>query len=656
MRTRTLTLAFSYTLGALTTGAVALAPLPDTGWVLLGVACAIGAALDRSATIRLPGPALTLAGLAGFLASLLPLHRETLAEQSLTALAFLLAVKIIGAKSRRDHLQILAVALLLISGAASLEPGLAFGALLLAALVTGVFQLLWLPFPEVTPTVGAGLVRRLTAIGLVLVAASVPLTLVLFLVLPRSVNPFWAGTAGRPRQGVSGISDHLELGDVGRVAISGAVAFRAEIEDGPLPTTPYWRGAVLEMTDGRRWDVSGRSRPAATPTDGRGTSVLYYVEPHGVRQLFVLETPAEAVIGARSQRLGAARVLQLSLPLARRIRYQARSVLADRFTERLPPDERVLNLRLPESTPESIRALAASVAAGGDPEAVVARMLSHFTRGYTYSLSVPAADGDPLEAFLLGHRTGYCEYFASGLAVMLRAAGVPARVVSGYIGGTWVPGGSYYLVTQSSAHAWVEAYVDGAWIRLDPTPAAAAFQRAGAGRRAATARLWLDTLRMRWNSWVIQYDAESQLSLARAGASRIRNLSLDPRPVARAGAAALGAAALLWAAVALLRRRVRDPLARRIARYERLASGCGAARRHDEGPLDHAARFAASAPAAGEAVRRFGAAAAACRYGGRPADGTALAELDALLRAIRAACRGSGSAEARALARPEAGP
>jgi hypothetical protein len=309
--------------------------------------------------VRVPGVALTLAGLAGFFASLLPLHRETLAEQSLTALTFLLAIKIFAVKQRRDHLQILAVALLVIAGAASLQPDLAFGVLLAGGLVCGVLVLLWLPFSGEATAVGTGLLRRLALIGLGLVAASAPLTLLLFVLLPRSVSPFWAGLGGRPRQGVSGISDHLQLGDVGRVALSGEVAFRAEIEGGgPLPRTPYWRGAVLEVTDGRRWDSSGRTRQSTTITPGVGKRITYFVEPHGSRQLFLLETPSGASIGARTQTLGAARVLQLPLPLARRIRYLGSSVPADRFAERLLPEDRALNLTLPATLPDSIRALA----------------------------------------------------------------------------------------------------------------------------------------------------------------------------------------------------------------------------------------------------------------------------------------------------------
>ncbi|MHB8834763.1 MAG: transglutaminase TgpA family protein [Candidatus Methylomirabilia bacterium] len=642
MKTRPLSLTFSYTLCALAAIAAALAPLPRTGWVLLAAAGAAGALWDLRGLARVPSAVLTVIGLAGFFASLLPLHRETLAEQSLTALTFLLAIKIFAVKKRRDHLQILAVSLLVIAGAASLQPDLAFGVLLACALACGVFVLLWLPFSEEASAVDPGLLRRLAFIGMGLVAASAPITFLLFVLLPRSVSPFWAGLGGRPRQGVSGITDHLQLGDVGRVALSGEVAFRAEIEGGgPLPQTPYWRGAVLEVTDGRGWDISGRTRPATASAQGEGKRITYYVEPHGSRQLFLLETPSGATIGARTQAIGAARVLQLPLPLARRIRYTGRSVPADRFTERLLPEDRALNVRLPAALPGSIRALADGIAGSDpDPAAVAARLLAHFSTGYTYSLQLPVASGDPLESFLLGHRTGYCEYFASGLAVLLRTQGIPARVVSGYLGGDYVPVGAYYLVTQASAHAWVEAYLGGAWVRFDPTPASGELGSTYAARQGGRPRLWIDTLRMRWNSWVVQYDAESQLALARSGAERVRGARLDLRGAVRLAAVALGFTALTLGAIAVARRGATDQLAKRIARFEKLAARSGAAREPSEGPLDHAERFGRLARGAGPAVRRFGDTATACRFGGRPADAPTLAQLDALLRNIRDELRG----------------
>jgi transglutaminase-like putative cysteine protease len=645
VRSRTVSLAFAYALAAVAGAAVALAPLPRSTWLLPAFGCVVGILWDRLERSRIPAAVLNLAGLAGSLAFLLPPRRETLAEQSLGALALLLAVKLLGAKGRRDHLQILAVSLLLVAGCASLEPEVGFAALLLASIALAVLFLLWLPFSEAIPALDARLGRRIVGIGARLLAGALPLAALLFVILPRAVNPFWAALGANPRAGVSGVSDQLRLGDVGRVALSGAVAFRAEIEGGPLPATPYWRGAVLEVTDGRRWSVSPLWRPAvAAPPETAATRVTYHVEPHGDRQLFLLEAPLRASVGARTQLLGAGRVLRLPLPLARRLRYTGSSYPADRYAERLTQEDRALNLALPAGLPASIRELALRIAAGErEPQLVTQRLLAHFSQGYTYALQVPATPGDPLEAFLLVDRTGYCEYFAAGLVTLLRICGVPARVVSGYLGGDFVPAGSYYRVTQASAHAWAEAWLDGAWVRLDATPAAGELGATFASRRARRPLLWLDALRMRWNSWIVQYDAESQLELARAGAARVRGLRRlalpDAGAVAGIAGAALALAALAVAGVRARRRADRDPLARRFARFERLAARHGCAREPWEGPLDHAARLAAAHPAAAAAARRFGEIAAGARYGRRAADAALLAQLDKLLAHIAAAGR-----------------
>ena len=128
---------------------------------------------------------------------------------------------------------------------------------------------------------------------------------------------------------------------------------------------------------------------------------------------------------------------------------------------------------MPGDLPASISQLAHSiVGAESDPARKVALLMEHFrTGGYTYALRSPAGAGNPLERFLLRSKTGYCEYYASGLTVMLRAVGVPARIVGGYLGGEYNSAGNYYLVRQSTAHTWVEAYLDGqGWVRLDATP------------------------------------------------------------------------------------------------------------------------------------------------------------------------------------------
>jgi hypothetical protein len=265
-------------------------------------------------------------------------------------------------------------------------------------------------------------------------------------------------------------------------------------------------------------------------------------------------------------------------------------------------------------------------------------MLAFFGKDFTYTLDVPAAGADPLEAFLFRHRSGYCEYFASSLAVMLRSAGVPARLVAGYLGGKYNTNGNYYLVTQAAAHTWVEAWLEeGGWSRLDPTPAAEEFGGTIASREAPGTLLWLDALRMKWNSWIVQYDAEVQVGIVRTGARTLFRFRL-PRPAFRDAARYLPWVLLL--AVPLLWRwrrgaRRRDPLEERWRSFSRLMLRRGLERFPHEGPLDFAGRVSRAWPEAGRDAGAFSEEYARLRYGEAEVAPADLKRLDRLLESLR---------------------
>jgi transglutaminase-like putative cysteine protease len=641
--TRNLSLFFSSVLALTGAAAVAFSPIPAAYALLILLAAACGLAWDLRSAHFIPRAALTVLGMAGFFFTLLPFNRETLAEQSLAALTILLSVKLLERKERRDHLQILALSAILTVGAGSLAPELVFGTLILLVCVLGTFFLVWLPFSERLNPAGEnpGLLRRLFGIAAGMILLALPLALVLFIILPRSVNPFWRGLAPGQKQ-VSGFSEEISLGEVGELAVSRDVAFRAEMVSpaAPLTDIPYWRGIVMEQTDGRHWSsvresVSTRRVPADDMV-----RINYYVEPHGERQLFLLEQAAAATIGLRPQPLSNARTLRLRSPLYRRIRYQGLSRPRATRPADLSGEARKRNLQLPRDFSPRIRDLVRDISRGtSGPQDTAQKMLAFLGEDFSYTLSVPAAGSDPLEEFLFQHRAGYCEYFASALAVMLRSAGIPARVVAGYLGGRYNGGGNYYLVTQAAAHTWVEAWFDGSgWQRLDPTPAAEQFGGTIASREEPGAALWLDSLRMKWNSWVVQYDAEVQVGIVRQGARSLFRFRL-PRPEIRgmlryAPWVLLPALALLW----FWRRgwRRRDPLEERWRRFCRLAHRRGIERPPWEGPLDYARRVGGDWPEAGADAQAFSADYARLRYGKAKAGPADVERLDRMLARLRA--------------------
>lgn len=647
MQTRRISLFFSSALALTGAAAVAFSPIPAAYGVLIVLAALCGLVWDLRDGHFLPRMFLSLLGLGGFLFTLLPFRRETLAEQSLAALTVLLAVKLLERKARRDHLQILALSAIITVGAGSLAPELVFGSLILLVCVLGTFFLVWLPFSENWNPAGEnpGLLGRLAGISLGMIILAFPLAFALFIVLPRSVNPFWGGLTTSQRQ-VSGFSEEISLGEVGKLAVSRDVAFRAEMVDpaAPLPGIPYWRGVVMEQTDGRGWSsvresVSMRKFPTTDVV-----RVTYYVEPHGGHQLFLLEQASAAFIGLRPHPLSKGRTLRLRRPLYRRIRYQGLSRPLPSRPAGLSAEERRRNLELPSDFSPRIRELALEVAGGAaNAREVADRMLAFFATRFTYTLDVPPVGGDPLEAFLFQHRSGYCEYFASAMAVMLRSAGIPSRLVAGYLGGEYNANGNYYLVTQAAAHTWVEARLgEEGWRRLDPTPAASELGGTIASRDAGRTVLWLDSLRMKWNSWVVQYDAAVQVGIVRKGARTLSRARL-PHP-SRGGVVRFALGAVCATAIVIWWRRRRpgavDALQERYGRFNRLMARRDIEREPHEGPLAFGARVAALWPEAGPDAGRFAAGYARLRYGTVKTDPGDLAELDEILSRLRGLARG----------------
>ena len=213
---------------------------------------------------------------------------------------------------------------------------------------------------------------------------------------------------------------------------------------------------------------------------------------------------------------------------------------------------------MPRDLPASVSQLAHSiVGAESDPARKAALLMDHFrTGGYTYALHSPTGEGHPLERFLLRSKTGYCEYYASGLAVMLRAVGVPARVIGGYLGGEFNSAGNYYLVRQSAAHTWVEAYLDGqGWVRLDATPQGDGQPSPVASAPAGRTSQLLDAMRLKWYALVIGYDFERQSELMRSLTRRLHDLIAAAPGGLVPAAAGLGLALALVLGILFARRR-----------------------------------------------------------------------------------------------------
>lgn len=324
------------------------------------------------------------------------------------------------------------------------------------------------------------------------------------------------------------------------------------------------------------------------------------------------------------------------------------------------------NLQLPAGQ-ERIAALAAERTGGAVTDHDRARLLTRWLRGsgdYEYSLVQPdTTDQDPLHVFLFEARSGHCEYFSTALAVMLRTQGIPARNVTGFVGGTYNGYGDYYAVRQGDAHSWVEAYVDGAWVTFDPTPAARDTVGPADGPLAALSQL-LDAVRVRWSQHVVGYDLRRQAAAIRAlldwlaeqrAESAVEEVLAEESDATAAASeptgdlpwGLVGAALLALLAVYLVyrfvrRRRKQDPTERARDRdalhlylsLERALAKAGRARQAHETPLAHAEELVAEdfpgAAVAAEITQAY----VACRFGARPIPPTELSRLRGRIRDV----------------------
>ncbi len=309
---------------------------------------------------------------------------------------------------------------------------------------------------------------RASATGLV----SLLIAVMLFLLLPAT-GSLWQIPLQRDRA-VTGLSDRVSPGDIASLAKSNATAFRVETVRGdyPQPRERYWRALVLDYFDGRAWRTgryspSGYALQEMANCDQSRYEYTVTVEPHFQPWLFQLQgadSPSSEVRRYSNQ------TLRAQQPLAQRLSYrlceaQARSLGRGILTQ----DLRAYYLRLSDNNPRA-KAWGQELAALDNPEAVVETVLQHYFDNATYTLEPPGLGANSVDEFLFQTQRGFCEHFASSFSFVMRAAGIPSRVVVGYQGGEESPFEPYLRVAQSDAHAWAEIFVAGqGWVQVDPT-------------------------------------------------------------------------------------------------------------------------------------------------------------------------------------------
>jgi len=488
----------------------------------------------------------------------------------------------------------------------------------------------------------------------VMMLQGLPVAALLFVLFPRLAAPLWGLPADRGAK--SGLSDSMSPGQIGELTLSDTIALRVEF-DGPTPPPAlrYWRGPVFSSFDGRTWRPGESGLLTSfTPDDPRGITYTVMLEPNYRPWLFALDLPAAlpqlapgSVPGDASRPiLTRSQQLLLRMPVTQTLRYTQRSVLRSSYPAE-PRIEARFNLGIGVGNPQTLAFARQLRARYPDDTDYIRAVLDWFhNEEFVYTLAPLYLERDPVDMFLFDTRRGFCEHYASAFVLLLRAAGIPARVVTGYQGGSVNPRGGYLIVRQSDAHAWAEAIVDGQWQRFDPTAAVAPSRievglggslPAGAPVPFYADVEWVNNLRLAWDAFnydwrrnVAGFDRDRQRALW-------RDWKLDqfaPWQVVALVAGILFAWGSLVVGWLMWKRRRQeralvlwDDLNRRLAR-------AGLPRQPHEGPLAYAARASARWPQFAIAFAAIGESFAVLRYGASAVASDRAALVATLERAI----------------------
>jgi transglutaminase-like putative cysteine protease len=482
---------------------------------------------------------------------------------------------------------------------------------------------------------------------------SLPLALALFVLFPRVQGAFWA--LPRAEDAQTGLSDTMSPGSISRLTSSYDIAFRAKFAGAlPPPQERYWRGPVLHSFDGYTWSRGQGSGYFTEPLEYVGPAYRYHItlEPSQQRWWFSLDTADRAP--DRKVSLAYDYELVAADPVTELTSYDVVSHTATHSSQPLSTLARQTEIRLPPSrNPRTValaREMRGHAASDGAFVGEVLRLLR--TGGFVYSLTPPLLDYNSIDDFLFHTRSGFCGHYASAFVTLMRAAGVPARVVTGYLGGEWNPIGDYLIVRQSDAHSWAEVWLEGrGWTRVDPTavvepdrltrgmldllPAAGGAQARLARSSPALISLlhrW-DALDAWWNDRVLKFDYRSQLKLL----SWLGIHAPGPYTLGWAFVAAL-LLWLGWIAWQVGRGPARgrpDQLARAYQRLCGKLARAGLPRAAHQGPLAYADAVRERRPEVADKVRALLMRYADLRYGAAPPSAdTYAAELHGFERAV----------------------
>jgi hypothetical protein len=496
--------------------------------LLYSILLIIAAVTDATGRRHPPGSILNVVSVGILVVSVMRMRIDTFIIVFTEAILLMTAVKILEEKRARDYFQIAAlVVFTVISAAIDAIDGTFIYYCVLVSVLAG-FELMLGTWFARDPD-GELSLRELSQIvgkSIMIWIMMLPLCVTLFFAAPRARLTLGQLPPLSGQESRVGFTERMTLGSVRAIQEDGSLAFRASMPQ-VAPKDLYWRGIVMSIFDGRAWSVGarGRSEHIASPGEQTVKQDIFMESGRYMSAVFALDVPIMVDTPGISP---AGDGVFLNTNYRNRVRsYTVISSLSDRL--RTTGDftrDHVTNI--PRNFSPKLENLANAIVLGlsdeEKPDAIMKHLLSP---EFSYTMSDLPVSSHPLDYFVFTWKKGNCEYFAAAMAVMLRMTGVPARLVSGYHGGVYNDGGGYYMVSQSNAHVWVEAWSEreSAWIRYNPTPASAeAGDEADESVNYGTLRMYIDYVNYQLSRIFLEYGGDSQMAAIEA----IRGIIASP--------------------------------------------------------------------------------------------------------------------------------
>ncbi len=469
----------------------------------------LGVPMDIKATYPVRRIFLNLFGVVLTLYFLSFLTLEDLLKPFSHIVLLLLSIKSLEEKKPRDLYQILLLSLFAVSISTAYNLSLSFLLVFILHSLLGVSSLVFL---NLYRTLGEqsfdlGVYKPFAVSSLILFILVAFFTLPFFFLLPRTQTPLF-DLISKGSGLKTGLAESVSLGKVGEIQEDNTVVFRVyglpqDIKD------PYWRVVVLGDYVKNTW-VKVREEAFQMPSGSGNIIYTLVIEPSFDKLIPALDYPYRVLnlegLSANAY-MATGNTLRLSREINRAIRVKVSSS-NNLYLEEDPRDY----MRIPPDISPNLKRLAEELSTNAKTNMEKLRnVIQHFSKGYSYTLRLERYEGDPLDYFVFVSKKGNCEYYASATALLLRLMGVPARVVGGYKGALWNPYGGYHIVTNSMAHVWVEAYVEGRWLRVDTTPPYVSPSL----ERISTLALIRDSIVSFWYSNIVGYTSEKQIRLFR---------------------------------------------------------------------------------------------------------------------------------------------